>query len=976
MKKFLVVLLVLLVCGHKAHAQLIINEIMQSNIDCVMDDLNEFPDSWVEVYNAGNDDVNLSAYRLGDSDNADKAWILPGQVVKAGGYALIYCDKEAQGLHTDFRLESGKGCNVYLFKDGEVADMISGLKKQPAPNIAYGRQTDGADEWGYQATPTPGKQNCGSTCKDILGEPVFSTAGKVVTDNSTISIVLTLPEDAPEGTEIRYTTNGSEPTASSKRYDAPIKFSNTTVIRAKLFCDGYLSPRSTTQSYIYMNRELTLPVISIVTDSKYLYDNKIGIYVEGTYNDKQHNYEYDWRRPINIEMYETDGTTCALNQLCETRVQGGATRTNDIKSLAVYANKRFGEKRFKYEFFPEDRPGITDFKSFLLRNSGNDFNGLYLRDAIIQRTMIKHGVDMDWQAWQPAVIFINGKYIGMENIRERSNADNIYTNYDGLEDIDMFENWYDLKEGDWENRNAFEAFYTERGHTWQEFEEWMDVEEFMNLMITNLFFCNLDFPGNNIVMWRPKTEDGRWRWILKDTDFGLGLYGRDVNYNTIEWLYDNNYDSGNAWANTAEATRLFRRLMDDEDFRREFIDHCAIYMGDFLNSKGVREIWDPMYELIAKEYKVHHDNRNPWWPDYNSEVNNVRKWINARPGKFYTMLRNFYGLAPEVPLTINSNLYPSDYEGMTVTMNGIKLTTPVFDGKFYPGRTLHLQAESSKNILGWKVIITEKNGQINESDIDGTDYSFTMPDCKNMVIYALVEGGSGVMPERTHELLVNGDAEKSWESLGLADVKWNDADNYKVCAWGKVDAGSPKPATIEEVDGSHVFVVHAGKCVSSGEASAWDNQFWIEAPKECTSGMEVRIRFRYKASRDVVTNTQVHRKNPGDYLMWYAIGDVHFTTEWQELDETFVVDDAQNGCWSVAFNLNPHVKVATDFYLDDLSWTILNDETSYPDAIDHSTNPRQTTAIYNLSGQRQDNLQRGINIVRYSDGSAKKVVRK
>ena len=70
-----------------------------------------------------------------------------------------------------------------------------------------------------------------------------------------------------------------------------------------------------------------------------------------------------------------------------------------------------------------------------------------------------------WQAWQPAIVYINGIYKGILNIRERSNADNIYTHYNGLEDIDMIENWGELKEGTWDNYDAFRAFYTEHGHT-------------------------------------------------------------------------------------------------------------------------------------------------------------------------------------------------------------------------------------------------------------------------------------------------------------------------------------------------------------------------------------------------------------------------------------------------------------------------------------------------------------------------------
>ena len=558
-----------------SHAQLVINEIMQSNVDCIMDDLNEFPDSWVELYNTGNNAVNLQEYFIGISQNVDEAWRLPYRMLPPKQYVLIYCDKEAKQWHTNFRLESGKGGAVYLFHENNIIDQIADIPKQPAPNIAYGRETDGSNTWGYQVTPSPNASNVDGLAKGILGEPIFSEEGHVVTGSPTFILTLSIPDDAPEGTEIRYTLSGNEPTMTSTPYIVPIDINKTRIVRAKLFCKDYISPRSTTHSFIFFPREMTLPLISIATDNKYLNDSKIGIYVDGNYANGKKNYTFDWRRPINFEYFTQESQPSVLNQLCETRIQGGATREAQLKSLVVYANKRFGEKRLSYEFFPDQRPGQEDFKSIILRNAGNDFDYLYMRDAIIQRTMASH-VDLDWQAWQPAIVYINGTYKGILNIRERSTADNIFTNYDHLEDIDMIENWSELKEGDFEKYNQFKAFYNEKGHTLAEYEQWMDCTEFINLMVMNLYYNNQDFPGNNIVMWRPRSENGRWRFVAKDTDFGLGLYGSSASYKSIEWLYNPNYDYDRAWANKPEHTLLFRQLMEDTDFRRAFIDRAAI----------------------------------------------------------------------------------------------------------------------------------------------------------------------------------------------------------------------------------------------------------------------------------------------------------------------------------------------------------------------------------------------------------------
>ena len=783
---------------HTANAQLIINELMQSNIDCIMDDLNEFPDSWVELYNNGSEAVNLQDYRIGAKEDFGNAWQLPAQRVNPGQYVLVYCDKEETGLHTDFRLDSGKG-NVYLFHGDEVESVA--YKKMPAPNIAYGRKTDGADEWGYQQKATPRAANCGTTCVDILGDVTFSEKGRVLTSSSgSISLTLSLPEGNPEEAVIRYTMDGSEPTELSTPYQSAINIDQNRVIRAKAFCDGWLSPMSTAQSYIFLGRDMKIPVISIVTKDSYMNDATIGILHKNNNSGKDN--KVDWRRPINIEMFEEAGAESVINQLGETRVAGGQSRSNDLKTLAVYANKRFGTKRFDYEFFPDQKPGLRDFKSIMLRNSGNDFGGLYMRDAVIQRVMGQNA-DIDWQAWKPAIIYINGVYMGMLNIRERSNDDNIYSNYDGLEDIDMVEIVHEkdgnndlmieeLKVGTWDRYNAFKNFYSTSGHTMAEYNEIMDVNEYINIMVMNLYFGNIDFPGNNIIVWTPTENGGRWRWVAKDTDFGLGLYGwteTSSSFNTLDMIFNPN-NHNNSWAFTEPATRLFRNLLADPDFKREFIDHCAIYMGDFLNARGTHKIWDPMNNLVHSELILHREiNPNKDWMGrplndqvgaINNEVNSVNNWVNSRTDNFYNFLQSNFQLGAPTPLVINKDVT----EQVTTIVNGIEIKytddshpSPYFDGKFFVGRQLKVEGKAGegRRIKGWKVTQTNSNGSVSEQNVLSPVYEFPMPSCRKLVLTAICDD---VLPGD-----VDGDGE-----VDVADV---------VCLVNYI-IGKPVPVFIEE----------------------------------------------------------------------------------------------------------------------------------------------------------------------------------
>ena len=197
----------------------------------------------------------------------------------------------------------------------------------------------------------------------------------------------------------------------------------------------------------------------------------------------------------------------------------------------------------------------------------------------------------------------------------------------------------------------------------------------------------------------------------------------------------------------------------------------------------------------------------------------------------------------------------------------------------------------------------------------------------------------GTRPKEWLEDITNGDAETPWGDL--ADTKFDDQENnFKVCAWSKErmvkpnDNGGwdPFPATIEvdpDNDANHVFVCHGKAAVTEGDAAAWDNQFWIQSKHSWKAGTTLKIKFRYKASKETETETQIHKQNPSDYLIWHAIGNITFKEEWQTFEKDMVMGDDMNGGWSIAFNLNAKDKDAVDFYFDDLSWQYLKLDEGY-----------------------------------------------
>ena len=229
------------------------------------------------------------------------------------------------------------------------------------------------------------------------------------------------------------------------------------------------------------------------------------------------------------------------------------------------------------------------------------------------------------------------------------------------------------------------------------------------------------------------------------------------------------------------------------------------------------------------------------------------------------------------------------------------------------------------------------------SGIGGTSCDLiAQPNTAAVIEWKYVIVGHNAKPQKPItwlEQLENGTADKTWEELGLSDVKYDDMDNnFRICAWAKqkgtnvneeTGGSDPFPATIENIDGNNVFVVHGAVADSEGNASGWDNQFWIQSQQPWKEGTQVKISFRYKASKACKTETQMHHQKPSDYQIWYAIGDVEFTTEWQNFEKIITINSEQANAWSVVFNLNPYEKEAVDFYFDDLSWQIMKLDEGY-----------------------------------------------
>ncbi len=532
---------------------------------------------------------------------------------------------------------------------------------------------------------------------------------------------------------------------------------------------------------------MDIPIISLNTNQDYVDDPDTGIWT---------NFNEDWRRPVNVEYFYESGKESPINQLGEFRIHGGWSRNQPQKSFAVYSNKRFGTKKYSYPFW-SDKPDVKKSKSFVLRNGGNCFGEARINDSFVQTLFGRNCDNLDWQAYRPVICYINGKYRGIYALRQRSNEDYVEDCYDGLEDIDMLENWEELKAGTTDSFEELKRLY-EGNPSYEQMEKAIDVENFANLYIANVWATNTDFPGNNIVMWRPTAEGGKWRWIMKDLDF-LASNPADFNYFDFV-LHTGDYAYGNIGeGNAHHAVKLFKVMTAMEEFREPFIDRFFVYLGDFLRPGCTAALIDEQRDELAPEYRAHLlCYGNPVsYEGWVHRVDNLKQWCAQRTEAMPGIICSYFGLGSPVAVSV-------DGAQSVISINGIEVKGDTFEGKWPTGRGMTVRSDNPET--GWKVTVTAKTGRRNTYEVQSPEYTVTPSENVESVRLEAYQLSGNVAADEGARVSVNVcgriivvEAGDVIESLTVTDV-----------AGRRVASTAPMTASAQlQVDGSGVYVVEA-----------------------------------------------------------------------------------------------------------------------------------------------------------------------
>lgn len=685
----------------KPEYKLKINELMSNNVSAVLDDGYNYS-MWVEVMNQGEKAVNMSMFYFSDTKTDPKKWRPSETIIKPGAYHVMWFERHDYEKHANFKL-SPEGGRLYLFDlSGNVVDSV--FYPVQYRNISYGRTEDGDDKWSYFTEYSFNSTNTGKQSASVrCSKPKFSISGGIYTSTQQISFGSPLP-----GESIYYTTNGTEPTTSSKQYTAgaTITVSKSTIIRARSFADKRIPSDIVSATYLFDNN-IDLPVVSIITDPANLYDNTIGIYTGGTNGipgkgqDSPKNWNQDWSRPANFELFDINGKPC-LNQELDIAISGGWSRGNGQKSLKISPRKKFGDNRLRYDIFSATKPN-KKYKDILLRNSGNDWGQTMMRDAFMQ-SLIMHRIDLDYQAYEPAILFINGEYFGIQNLRERTNKDYLYTNYNLDEDeFYLIEGGAEIDETVNHPEFTKMASYIFNNNisnsaNYENVEGMMDVDNFINYFMTQIFYGNTDWPHNNLKTWKKK-ENGKWRWLLFDTDFGFN-HVHSVDYNTLSYVHY----SG------ATCAKMFNRLItNNKNFQDKFIDRSSIHLSSTFQPERTIHIMDSIAGKIENQI-VRHKNRWGHAQDFHNHINSMKNFAKQRPGYMLTFIsRQFLNSATTRTIEISSN-----DENARYLFNNEKIIDNQIDLKSFQGRAIKIEAENvpGKEFKHWEVYDQGSSGNI------------------------------------------------------------------------------------------------------------------------------------------------------------------------------------------------------------------------------------------------------------------------
>ncbi len=484
--------------------------------------------------------------------------------------------------------------------------------------------------------------------------------------------VLATPENAKKMTQ-------------TKQYTATdAQVAKSTVIRAMAVdAEGNESPVVTKTYFVGKNKTTryeNTAVLSLVTDPKNLMDNEIGIFVTGNHdNYNQHGRE--WEREAYADFYEESGKI-GFGYDIGIRVHGGYTRQYQQKSMNVYFREEYGQKNLKYELIPgatnyEGTEATKKYKNFVLRNGGNDTLVSKTRDVFIQSRVADRNIST--QAHRPCIVYLNGEYWGLYNIQEKYgdnwleeefgvNKDNVVIIKDGEVDEGQ-----DSDLALYEDLKKLSSLDMSKEENYQKFLDAVELQSYLDYYATEVLIGNEDWgQDKNNQLWRSrevvpgsKYEDGKWRWLLHDTEYSMSLYSGDLQaYLNLDTIADM---KGSGFMSKGKDP-LFAALLANSQFKQAF----ANTVMDLLNENFNYEKYNADYTEFKSLYEALMPEQNKrfgtdWCQSsteidekcmqcFNSSVSNFMNLWKNMASRMDTILKKHLSVKNKASVSVSTSL--------------------------------------------------------------------------------------------------------------------------------------------------------------------------------------------------------------------------------------------------------------------------------------------------------------------------------
>ena len=680
-------------------AQIVINEYSAANFSDITDNYNEYED-WFELFNTGNESFNLDGYYLSDkSNNLTKYQINTPVVINSQDHITIFASGRntinGTNIHTNFKIHQTKGNEWIILTAPDGATVVDSIFVRPClVNQSRGRKIDGTNDWGVFTNPSPNNVNS-NALNGYVDKPLFSNEPGSYNTPVTLAISCSYPNST-----IYYTLNGNTPNQGSNIYTEPIVLNETKVVKAIAVENDDEGYHSSFMEYgtFFVSENFTLPIMSVS-----------GNQIDNLIDNGNDNIE-----PWGTFEYYKDGV------LADKATGEFNEHGNDSWGYAQRGFDYITRDQFGYNYAIKDELFRTKdrdkYQRLIIKCAANDNypfsyggSGAHIRDSYVQSLSQVADLRMDERSFEPCILFLNGEYWGLYEIREKVD-DNDFTDYYYDQDsVEFLKTWG----GTWadvlgDNQTENSVF-----NSWDEIRDFItnndmsdqdnylyaksifNMGSLIDYFILNTYVVNADWLNWNTAWWHGLREDGekkKWRYVLWDMDntFDHGANYTDIpsqNVNADPCDPESIGDTGGQGH-----IPIWNALLNNDEFFADYINRWTDLSNNYFSCEFLISHLDSLINLIEPEMPKQIDR---WGGNYNtwqSNVNDMRDFIEERCEIINSGILDCYEDEYEIegPYSVTINIEPP-LSGM-VDMNNYQINNYPFTGSYFGGVSQQIEA--------------------------------------------------------------------------------------------------------------------------------------------------------------------------------------------------------------------------------------------------------------------------------------------